>query len=583
MIFMSSLVMLPTCLVAGVEFPSKSASHDLLVSQGKQQYEIISMDSRMPRFGPCWKNALSALTVGCKDLDDEVQSRLALRFANCFLEKAGLRTYPCSDAEEISDCLVNIDNNAFTTYANFFTHTQNMCYFLQSQVWQENTVLTVEKLVASSDDVSRSMENSHKLQAEILSGQEKTLKYHQELLQNSTHLNKAIEAGKEDVRDILAEFKSSTDEQKSLIFEVFNRVSKLQNLVLSEVNWLYTVVFYGACLLVVYIVTATKRTADARLILLIILSLNFCVERMICKGSLPTNHAKVDTGISETIYSRIWIVRQIAIALCVCILTGFVLKYKDYNVMNNHLLQEIKNQNLELKRSMEIFQVKSRNNLYFGRDMVDGPGTHTFPTNSITATLTADDASIFQNVEDELYTTDTDDSFDSSQTDKTFSPPNCSDEEFITAENSRRNSLFGLSTIKETEREATVRDLSGRNLSPIESRPSIEECTGSVLPSSCPTTQSSQPSSQPRVGRPPGSRTRTPTPQTKRYDLRSRRRSDAYDSPTADVEGESVKDFANIVKAQLNQSTRNMAKWRMAMRTHQRQTADYSSDDAVND
>lgn len=50
-----------------------------------------------------------------------------------------------------------------------------------------------------------------------------------------------------------------------LIFEIFDRVSKLQNLVMSEVSWLYTVIFYGMCLLVVYLITATKRTSDARL------------------------------------------------------------------------------------------------------------------------------------------------------------------------------------------------------------------------------------------------------------------------------------------------------------------------------
>ena len=31
-------------------------------------------------------------------------------------------------------CLEEVDNNAFNAYTNFFTHTQNMCYFLQSQV-----------------------------------------------------------------------------------------------------------------------------------------------------------------------------------------------------------------------------------------------------------------------------------------------------------------------------------------------------------------------------------------------------------------------------------------------------------------
>ena len=46
-----------------------------------------------------------------------------------------------------------------------------------------------------------------------------------------------------------------------------------------------------------------------------------------------------------------------ALGLSVMLLTVFIIKFKDYNVINNSLLQEIKKQNLELKRSMETFQV----------------------------------------------------------------------------------------------------------------------------------------------------------------------------------------------------------------------------------
>jgi hypothetical protein len=117
------------------------------------QYEIVKLDSQMPRYGECWKAALQHLEHGCRHLDDDVQGRLALSFANCFLEKAGMRTHPCEDSAPLSDCLRNVDTNAFTTYSNFFTHTQNMCYFLQSQIWQEETQETVNRLTANSAKV----------------------------------------------------------------------------------------------------------------------------------------------------------------------------------------------------------------------------------------------------------------------------------------------------------------------------------------------------------------------------------------------------------------------------------------------
>ena len=63
------------------------------------------------------------------------------------------------------------------------------------------------------------------------------MEYHKELASG-------IAGAKGNVREMLEEFKVSTVEQKTLIFEVFDRVSRLQNLVVSEVSWLYTVSFF---------------------------------------------------------------------------------------------------------------------------------------------------------------------------------------------------------------------------------------------------------------------------------------------------------------------------------------------------
>ena len=102
-------------------------------------------------------------------------------------------------------------------------------------------------------------------------------------MENGTYLSQAIEVSKTNVKDMLDEFRSSTSEQRLLIFEVFDRVSRLQNLVVSEVSWLYTVVFYGTCLLVIYLLTSARRTADARLWMFGVLSANFAMERAICR------------------------------------------------------------------------------------------------------------------------------------------------------------------------------------------------------------------------------------------------------------------------------------------------------------
>ena len=84
-----------------------SYSQNTAVQSGQQEYEVIKRHSNMPKYGQCWTNSLNHLEHGCKNLNDELQSRLALNFANCFLAQAGQRTYLCNDEENLAVCLRN--------------------------------------------------------------------------------------------------------------------------------------------------------------------------------------------------------------------------------------------------------------------------------------------------------------------------------------------------------------------------------------------------------------------------------------------------------------------------------------------
>lgn len=88
--------------------------------------------------------------IGCKRLTDDEQSRMALTLANCHLAKAGFDTYPCDETMEIKDCLnpMKGDSISFNAYTEFFTHTQDICFFLQSQVY--DSMITVIFMFASA-------------------------------------------------------------------------------------------------------------------------------------------------------------------------------------------------------------------------------------------------------------------------------------------------------------------------------------------------------------------------------------------------------------------------------------------------
>ena len=385
------------------------------LSSGQSQYQQLSVKARLPKYGPCWLSSLSTLSTTCDQLTDETQARLALQFTNCFLAQAGQQEYPCEEEEDIAICLQDVDNNAFTAYSNFYTHTQNMCYFIKSQEWQEMQDNTINKLSSSSAMVAREMEESINIQREIARAQQDSLIYQKQLAENGSYLNHVIEASKGNVRVMLEEFRMSTNEQKDLIFEVFDRVSRLQNLVVSEVSWLYTVVFYSACLLIIYLVTATKRTADARLWLFLILSINFGLERFVVSWSLSGEGENGVIDLTQTLSNRIWMIRNMAIFISVVVLVGMAVNFRDLNLINNALLEDIKKQNLELKMSMEGFQVGNKENNELPSRGVDTLGGYF----SYLSDMLAEDTGFAGDEEEEEPDTD---SFNSTQTDKTFHP-----------------------------------------------------------------------------------------------------------------------------------------------------------------
>ena len=253
------------------------------------------------------------------------------------------------------------------------------------------------------------LEESQQLQQEIALGQRESLEYQRQLVENGSYLSQAIEASRSNVQEMMEEFKVSTTEQRNMIFEVFDRVSKLQNLVVNEVSWLYTLIFYSFSLLVIYLVTAAKRTADARLWLFLLLTINFGLERLVCHLTLEfEGDVSPSSDTSGLLSRRIWLLRNTTAFMAFMTVILMAARFKDYNKINNYLLEEIKNQNLELKSRMESFSL----------DQTDR-GSKTDYMETIEALL-AEDTGFDGDEED--WADDSEDSCDSTRTDVTYRP-----------------------------------------------------------------------------------------------------------------------------------------------------------------
>ncbi len=87
MILDSSLTSTTTiCLALAViliQIAYSQAVSEEQMQDGEQQYNIIKRATKMPKYGACWRDALTKLESGCKELTDETQSKLAVYFTNC--------------------------------------------------------------------------------------------------------------------------------------------------------------------------------------------------------------------------------------------------------------------------------------------------------------------------------------------------------------------------------------------------------------------------------------------------------------------------------------------------------------------
>ncbi|KAJ8302120.1 hypothetical protein KUTeg_021107 [Tegillarca granosa] len=298
----------------------------------------------MPMYGQCWKDAIIKIQKGCKQLSDVMQSRLALAYLNCFLKMQERPMYECEWDQPVAECtrnMIDVDRSSYTT---FFTHTQNICYFLESQVWHEETEKTINRLASSSEEVALQIEQSSELQSEMIKTQ-------RVILDKAMNLSDVISSS----HKMFEEFRATSNEQRLLINDVFDKVEKLQAMVLGEFSGFYSIIYYTLSIVMAYLLTSTPRTSTARFWLFGIMTINIIAERVIISCNSMLHNARFtlgmpNAGVEELVYTYQWFCRKISTAMAIMVLVACAYRYKDINILNNQLLIDIKQQISDLRK-----------------------------------------------------------------------------------------------------------------------------------------------------------------------------------------------------------------------------------------
>ncbi|XP_058873164.1 uncharacterized protein LOC131723409 [Acipenser ruthenus] len=326
-----------------------------VIAEGRAQLERVEHFASQPRYGECWSAALRRVDVGCKDFNEETQSRIALAFAHCHLQRSA-RSFPlCAEGSSVQDCTRHMDALAFSTYTEFFTHAHSICYFLQSEAWQLQAENTVQRLTENSAHVALQLEATNRLAERMVEAQNATLRSQEEILQNGDALKQTLQDSSQGVKQVFAEMQQSASEQRLVFSEIFNRVSFLHSFVVSESHTLYSLLYNLLALGAVFIVTATQRTAGARLFLFCLVALNVYLERLICHVVLESTEPGYEQA--EQLSFLVGLLRRSMVLFSVLVLVYTAVRYRDLTRESVEILRQLRETQSNLQ---EVFRQAER-------------------------------------------------------------------------------------------------------------------------------------------------------------------------------------------------------------------------------
>ncbi|XP_075691347.1 uncharacterized protein LOC142659274 isoform X2 [Rhinoderma darwinii] len=317
------------------------------IEKGRAQLQLLQNFAQHPRYGDCWRRALQRVDVGCKQLNEEEQSRIAIAFTHCHLERSG-RDFPvCTERSTVRDCTHTMDSVAFNTYTEFFTHAHSICYYLQNELWQEKTQDIILRLTVNSDSVAKQLEATNMMAEEMMQVQNATLQSQEEILRNGHLLKKTLQESTIGVRQAFEEMQQSASEQRLLFSEIFNRITYLHQFVVGESNTLYSFLYNLMGCGAAFLVTSTQRTACARLGLFGLVAANVYTERMICSYILGGVQPSYDQ--TENVTFWIGIARKISIALGLLVLLYVCVSHRDVQKQSLEVLHGLQETKAELQ------------------------------------------------------------------------------------------------------------------------------------------------------------------------------------------------------------------------------------------
>ncbi|XP_023691657.1 uncharacterized protein [Paramormyrops kingsleyae] len=324
---------------------------DEVEARGRAELRRLQGFAAQPVYGACWSRALERIRARCRQFTEETQSRVALAFTHCHLRRSN-RPFPeCMDDSNVKECTQDMDPVAFITYTEFFTHVHSICHFLESEHWQHRAEGTIHRLTESSAGVAEQLASTQRMAEDLVQAQRVALKSQEAILRNGEELKFTLHDSTQGLKDVFADLQHTAQEQQLAFSEIFGRIAFLQNFVMSESHTLGSLLYNTLGLCIAFLLTATKRTAAARLILFVLVAVNVYLERIICNAVLDS----MDSGYQqmERIDQLVALLRRGMVFLGLLVLIYVGVRFRDVSRESLEILTQLKESHSSLQLALQ--------------------------------------------------------------------------------------------------------------------------------------------------------------------------------------------------------------------------------------
>ncbi|XP_061114929.1 uncharacterized protein LOC133139419 [Conger conger] len=337
--------------VLGRSFDCALQLNDYVAREGRAELQRLQGFAAQPRYGACWSRALETIQTSCQEFTEETQSKLALAFAHCHLRRSD-RPFPeCTDNSKVWECTRDMDPIAFNTYTEFFTHAHSICHYLQSESWQQRADNTIHRLTESSAGVAEQLASTQRIAEDLVVVQGAALRTQEAILRNGEELKHTLHDSTQGVKEVFSQIQDSAREQQLAFSEIFSRVAFLQSFVMSESHTLSSLLYNTLGLCASFLLTSTRRTAGARLVLFGLVAVNVYLERTICRTVLES----VNPGYQqmERIELLVGLLRRAMLLLGLLVLVYSAVRFRDVRLESLEILARLKETQSNLHEALQ--------------------------------------------------------------------------------------------------------------------------------------------------------------------------------------------------------------------------------------